>query len=343
MPYDELRERLAAGTADPGHAVAFPDGSVDVYYDLFRGRTTALESRADLAAFVAEPSTSSLRMRERDREAGGQSVNAARQLHALGAPVTLFGHLDAPAFDELPFASHSMGEPAVVRAFDLADDDLLLCEQSADLASWEFDALAAVDGAVAALEAADVVCAMNWVSSPAASAAYRDLAALDLDDPVVVVDPGDVTGCSDGELRELGAALGALEASARVVLSTNAAETERVAAAVHEETGSSAVRVRALRSRLDVTAVVSHERDRAVAGTPDGLWQVPNVDAPQVTRRTGGGDRFGAALAVARTAGLDWRVSLAAANACASHFVATGESATWAALESFLDEVALPD
>jgi sugar/nucleoside kinase (ribokinase family) len=343
MTYDVLRERLAEDIALPGPTVAMHDGSVDVYYRLYRGRGATVESRADLAAFVANTDTSSLRVREETREVGGQAVNAARQLHALGTDVELFGHLDATEFDSLPFNRHSMGTPALVHVFDLDDDNLMLCEESTDLASWSYAALAAVDGAVDALESAAAICCMNWLSSQGAAEAYRTFATLDLEGTPVVVDPGDVTGCTDDEVREFVDALRVLAGTADVILSTNAAETTRVAAAAGVQTQSAPDRVLELGDALGVRAVVAHERDRAIAGTVAGAVQVPNVDAPNVRRRTGGGDRFGAALAVARALEWSWPVALAFGNACASYFVTTAETGTPAEIRSFLETATLPE
>ena len=342
MPYRDLIDRLGDGLSPEGSVVSLPDGSVDTYYRVFEGRETPVETRARFAELVADGRTSSVRVEPRSREAGGQSVNLARQAHALDVPVWLYGHLDDPAFDALPFPARSMGEPATVRVYDFADDDLMISEDSADVATWSLADLRAVPGAVEAVESAVVLAVTNWVSVLGMDAAMRELATLDLGGTTVVVDPGDLTGCGRAELAELLGALGRLAEETAVVTSTNAAETAALSAAAGVTADGVADRLAGLRESVGLAAVVSHERDRAVAGTPRGTVRVPNLVTDRVERRTGAGDRFDGALAAALAA--DWEIgpALALGNACASRFVATAETAGVDDLLDFLREARLP-
>ena len=346
MPYRDLLDRLESGLQTDGSVVALPDGSVDTYYRVFEGRHTPVESRERFAELVADGRTSSLRVERLSREVGGQAVNLARQVDALGVPVELYGHLDDPVFDSLGFPSRSMGEPAAVEVYDFADDDLMLSEDSSDVATWSLEDLRSVPGAVEAVESAAVLGVANWVSVRGMDAALRELATLELDGTTVVVDPGDLTGCSAGDLEGLLDALGRLADTAAVVSSTNAAETAalaRVAGGSVDETVGIDERLVRIRDRAGLAAAVSHERARAVAHTPDGSVRVPNVPTPRVERRTGAGDRFDGALAVALAADWGWEPALALGNACASHFVATARTADTDGLASFLREVSFPE
>jgi sugar/nucleoside kinase (ribokinase family) len=343
MPFRELLDRLEAGLSARGSVVALPDGSVDTYHRVFAGRGTPVDSRAAFAELVADTGTSSVRVERLTREPGGQAVNLARQVAALDVPVTLYGHLDDPVFDALGFGMHSMGDPATVEVYDFEDDDLMLSADSEDVATWSLDDLRAVPGAVRDVESATVLCVVNWVSVRGMDAVLRDLASLDVEGTTVVFDPGDLTRCTTEALAALLAALRRLAEVTDVVVSTNAAETASLAAAVGVEPGALGDQLAGLRSHANLTAAVSHGRDRAVADAPGGLVRVPNHDLPHVRRRTGAGDRFGGALAAALAAEWDWTAALALASACASYFVTTARTADAADLASFLRDVPSPE
>jgi sugar/nucleoside kinase (ribokinase family) len=339
MPYRDLIDRLEDGLPTDGSVVALPDGSVDTYYRAFEGRRTPVETRERFAELVADGRTSSLRVERVSREAGGQAVNLARQVDALGIPVELYGHLNDPVFDSLGFPSRSMGEPAPVAVYDFADDDLMLSEASPDVTTWSFEDLRSAPDAIDAVESAAVLGVVNWVSVRGMDAVLHGLTDLELDGATVVVDPGDLTGCSAGELEGLLDSLRRLADAAAVVSSTNAAETAALARAAGVRADPIDERLAGLRDRAGLAAAVSHERDRAVANTPDGAVHVSNLPAPRVERRTGAGDRFDGALAAALAADWGWEPALALGNACASHFVAAARTAGTGDLVSFLREV----
>lgn len=339
MAYRQLADRLEDGLSPAGPVVSLPDGSVDVYYRVFEGRTTPVETRERLADLVADDRTSSVRVAPLAREPGGQAVNLARQAHALEVPVRLYGHLDDPVFDPLPFPARSMGAPATVRVYDFEDDDLMLSEDSDDVATWDLDDLRAVPGAERAVESAAVLALVNWVSVLEMEAAMREFATLDLEGTTVIVDPGDLTGCGTDELDALLESLRRLAGATTVVLSANPGETTALAAAEGTTSGETVALLSAVRERADLEAAVSHGRDRAIASTPTGPVGVPNLVVDRVERRTGGGDRFDGGLAAALAAGWGWEPALALGNACASRFVATAETASIDDLLGFLRDV----
>ncbi|MFW5935059.1 MAG: PfkB family carbohydrate kinase, partial [Halolamina sp.] len=94
-------------------------------------------------------------------------------------------------------------------------------------------------------------------------------------------------------------------------------------------------RVRAVREAFDAAAVVKHGKTEALAATGDGVVGVDNL-AVDARRQVGGGDRFDGGLAVGLGAGWEWPVALACGNACASHYVATGETASATGLRAWL-------
>lgn len=319
---------------------AFPDGSVDHFYRVFSGGRR-VERREEFTELVSDGRSSAVTLESSAVEPGGHAVNMAAQADLLGDDVSLVGHLDDPVFDELPFETVSMGDPARVAVHGFDDGDVLTVEPSADVRGWSFEDLRAATGAsFEALLSADVVFCTNWTTFDAIPAALAELAAAGCEGGHFVFDPGGVRARTDDEIHRLFDALADLAASYSVVLAANAAEVESLAAAVtddeHDPGGLEAC-LDWLRRAGDLTAAVVHEAEAAVAVTSDERRRVENFAVDPV-RHTGGGDRFDAGLAYALAR--DWPLAdaLTLGNACASRYVATGASGTPEELAAFLRE-----
>ncbi|MFC7156699.1 PfkB family carbohydrate kinase [Halomarina halobia] len=333
--YEALPDALDANS--PVSVTAFPDGSVDRRCRVRVGADTAIDDRATFGGRIEAGASKAFRLDPREAEPGGQAVNMAVQAHALSDDVTLYGHLDHPTLSAFPFATVSMGDPARVSVCEFEEGDVVLSEESRDLADWTFEDLRAVadlDGAFGA----DVVCCGNWVSIPGMDDALR-AAADHLVADVFVLDPGDVTGSSDGALLDLLDALAALASGwTRVVLCANRAETNALAAAVGARDADLAEGLAAVRERADLAGVVCHDVAAATAASPDEVVHVANLDTEGTVRETGGGDRFTAGFAHGLAVGWDLRSALALGNACASYYVERGETITRDEIRPYLGE-----
>lgn len=335
-------ERLVAHLSDPSATlpvVCLPDGSVDTLCRVYDGGQDLVESRERFGQRVARGDIRSVRLEEYDHQPGGQAVNAARQAHALGDDVTLFGHLDHELLD-LPFETYSMGAPAEVTVLSFDRTDLMFSREPPAIGSWSFARLhEGTQPFRARVERAGAVVLANWVSFRELTPAMRTLATYDLDGPVVL-DPGDLSGSDADEVRELAAAMARLDGTTPVVLSANGGELRAFATALGVTRDANPARERELRAALDIAAVVRHDQPAALAVT-DGRFgaetvRVANFEARALTRRTGAGDRFTAGLAHALGSDLDVESALALGNACATYFIETGETGTREALAAFL-------
>jgi sugar/nucleoside kinase (ribokinase family) len=345
MPYERLREQLA----DPDGTlpvVCLPDGSVDSLCRVYDGGRELLESRERFGQRVATGGIRSVRLEEYDRQPGGQAVNTARQAHALGDEVTLFGHLDHPLLS-FPFETYSMGEPAEVTVCSFDRTDLMFSRTSPSIDGWSFADLH--EGEVPfrdRVERAGAVCLANWVTFRDLTAAMRTLATYDLDCPVVL-DPGDLSGTAPTEAHTLRDAMATLDRTCPVVLSANGGELAAFAEGLGVTWEALPARERELREALDIAAVVRHDEPAAVAATDDrldgGTATVPNFEADRITRRTGAGDRFTAGLAHALGTGLGIEPAMALGNLCATYFIERGETGERAALAEYLEARSLPD
>ncbi|MGQ3411755.1 PfkB family carbohydrate kinase [Natrinema sp. LN54] len=348
MCYDELRDRLddlETGT-DRG-VVSLPDGSIDRWYTLSGTGGDRLEA-ADAFADQLADGGRAFSLEPTAVRPGGQAVNAATQVHALGEEAALVGHLDHPVLSELPFETHSMGTPATIRVVEFDADELLFSEPG-PAENWGLeDLLAVVDWD--RLVGADALCCANWVSIRGLTAVFDRLASEPPAEPLpVIVDPGPIETVEPAALADLLHALSRADSAAdslEFVLSVNPTELEAAASAadISERVGaaesdrhSTRDRVAGLRSATGLTAVVSHGADAATGATRDDTVAVDMIDLGEPRRTTGAGDRFSAGLAcgLARDWGLE--TALALGNACAAHFVGTGETADPAALRSLLE------
>lgn len=327
MSVDSLADRFVA---DPSpRVVTLPDGSVDRYSRLSAGGLDPVERRRTFAREVDAGGRDEFALKSTATEPGGQAVNAAVQAHALGGDVVCYGHLDHDVFADLPFETVSMGRPATVDVLDFDDGDLLLVEESPDLAAWTHEDLEAV-APLATVFDADALCWTNWVSVPGTEAAFRALGRADLPRVPLVFDPGDVLGYGVVAHRRLREAVTAMQATADVVLSLNRTEVRAMAAALPDPPAPPADdrdRLRAIRAELEVTAAVKHAADESAVATESRFVAIDPDPVADPVRQTGGGDRFSGALAFALGAGWPWGPALRCATGAATHYVRTGETA----------------
>jgi len=356
---EDLTDALARET--DVSVTCLPDGSVDRRYAV-EDAAGDVETRRDLGRRIAAGHAKSFRVEHEGTAPGGQAVNAARQLHALGATTTLYGHLGHAVFDGLPFAAHSMGRPADVAVLEFDDDAVMFTEESPAIADWDLadlDAVADDDPFDA-----DAVVWTNWASTDDGTAALRALAerdhAIEGGDGVedgnasngatrardrrwLVVDPGDVTVCERDAVGPFLDALASLDAF-DVALSVNDEELAFLADSISGmDTGGTdadepdAARLERVRERGDLDLTVLHADDAAVARDATGTTRCSNL-AVDPRRYTGGGDRFSAGLAYALAA--DWTLgeALTLANACATFYVSHAETAGTDRLAAWLAE-----
>lgn len=329
---------LAARLADaPSPTMTMlPDGSVDRRFGVL-DRGHAPEGRS---AFVEQLSGGqrSFVTEHRGVEPGGQAVNAAIQGRELGADVELYGHLDHEVFGVLDVDATSMGAPASVNVYEFEDSAMMLTTESTDIRTWTYNDLVAAGGE-AALDA-DAVVWTNWSSLANSTDALHRAADRPGEGGVLVLDPGGVAVRTPAERAGFVDALGALADRYGVVVSANDEELDSLASAVGVE-GSVVERARSLRELAGITGVVMHGEERAVAATREGVVDVPNFETADVSRFTGGGDRFSAALGFARACGWAWEPSLWLANACASYYVGAGLTGDRAAIAEYASEAAV--
>lgn len=319
----DIRDRLRA--APNPTITVLPDGSVDrrsavvdVEGNLLSRETVGREIAGDGKTFLTE---------WHGVEPGGQSVNAARQVHALGAKTTLVGHLDHPIFEGLSFRTYSMGEPAEIHVYELADGVTMFAAESTDIATWTFERFTSTVGPDAAsLFAADVLLWANWAAFPHGTGAITRLLEELPDDGTVVIDPGAVSTRPERDMVAFLDALGSTPFEGEVVLSPNQREATLLAEALDATTGGPSESAIELREYADIDAVAIHGRRKATVATRNDHVEVPTVEDVTPSRHAGAGDRFSAAVAYGLALDWAWDEILTLGNACATHYIVHGRS-----------------
>lgn len=335
MGYDSLADRLEGGLTGRT-VVTLPDGSIDRYFGVTDAAGDRIATRAAFVDRLAGGRIRSFQLVPESVRAGGEAVNTAAQVDAIGLPVELYGHLDHPELADLPFPAVSMGEPATVHVLDFDTDELMLSVESRAIEEWSLaDLFTAADTTPADWLDDEVVVLQNWVGFPGMTEALRDLATLPLGGGPLVFDPGNIAGSPVESLRPLADAVVALGEAVPVVLTANDRELDRLADVLGVTTAGTDREV-GLREEMAIEAVVRHDVDRAVAAAGD-VTVVENFEARRVVRRTGAGDRFDGGLAAGLAADLPWADALALGNACATHYVENDATPTRADLLDLLD------
>ena len=333
MPYDRLQRRLT----EPGSptVTTLPDGSIDHFCTVVEDAAGSLETRDAFGREILGD-RSSFSFAVETTEAGGQAVNTAKQLHALGGSVTCYGHLDAPVFESLPFATVSMGSPATVYVFGFGDRDVMFVETS-EVAEWTLAELRGV-GDLSDAFGGDAVCCSNWGSVGGLESAFHQLSDADAPRVPFVFDPGDIVGHPPEEIGALLDAVTALQDTFDVVYSANRREVRTTAAPLSGPFDDDLARLAAIREETGITAAVMHARDEAAVVTGAERLRVSNYRVERPARHTGGGDRFTGGLGHALACGWEWDLALACGNACAVYYVESGSTGDASDIAAFLEE-----
>lgn len=337
MPYDRLPRHLA--TSDSPTVTTLPDGSIDYYCTVSDGTSDSFETRESFARGILGERTS-FPFQVETTEPGGQAVNAAKQLHALGGNVTCYGHLDAPVFDSLPFETVSMGDPSLVYVFTFADRDLMLVGNS-EVIDWTLEELRRISD-LSEVFFTDAICCSNWVSVSGLESTFHQLSEEDLPRVPFVFDPGDIVGSDRAEMDALHSALAALQETFDVVYTANREEIRTTAAPIAKSFDDDVDRLAAIQEATGITAAVMHARDEAAVATSDERTRVENYHVDHAERHTGGGDRFAGGLTHALACGWEWETALACGNVCAVYYVESGDTCTVDDISSFVEDRSPP-
>lgn len=378
----------ASASMERAATLAGLDGFVDTIIRPVRRRPPerpdafeAIGTMSDFAARVAEASGRScnIELVVEQVRAGGNGVNTAEALLALGAPVTYIGNLGEAEGDcsasagatklhpvYAPFAGrcralHSLGPTSRTDALEFTDGKLMLGRLDG-LSYVRWDSVLArvggVDAMVLMLGGVRLLVLANWRAIRGMTRIWRGLTEEALprvparDRPRVFIDLADPSARTDEEIADALDALAAMNLVTPVTLGLNTAETARIAQATcvgarlaPGEPAPERLRdaAAAIRAAVRLSCVVSHGRSGAGGATAreSDCFVGPFTARPVLS--TGAGDRFNAGFGLAQTLGAPLAPCLAAGCALAGWCVRNGAPPTMAQLVAFLRALPAPD
>jgi len=175
VSYDELCDRLnRLETGDTCcRIVALPDGSVDRWYAIAGAGGDRLE-KIDAFTDQLASGTRSFALEPIDVRPGGQAVNAATQVHALGETATLVGHLNHPVLADLP-PENALDGDAVHGSRGRRRPRRNPVFGAGPTENWRLeDLLAVIDWD--RIVGADALCCTNWISVRGLTSVFDRLA-----------------------------------------------------------------------------------------------------------------------------------------------------------------------
>jgi hypothetical protein len=253
----------------------------------------------------------------------------------------------------------SVGDPGRTDAVEFDDGKLLLAELGdVDRFTWQTIVdRAGLEALADRFDGLDLLGIGYWVDTPRVATVLDGLRTelfptLSSPPDRILFDPGDVRQIGSDRVAEGIDALGRMDDEVPVTLSANRSETEILADRVAPDTGTrpsgdtDAVgqpldwsldrAASVVRKGLEVTRVVGHAAETAVAASNDGVTQVtvPRVANPELT--TSAGDHFNAGLIVGLLQDMDDDAALVAGCSLAGHFVRSGTAPSPRAFRSFV-------
>lgn len=326
MSYRKLLEKLEAADFSDLEVIGLPDGSVDNYCRIEKGENDYIQERGEALSFIENNPEASLNLIPERVEPGGKSVNMSIQADALGAETAHYGFLDHEVFQKLEFETCSMGEPADVTICEFDDGSLLTARITEELRHWSLDELREFGNLEEILSAELLNCA-NHSNIKSMTQELEKIAELEPNIEVFNFDPGGLKTLKQEEIKKMFEVLSKISESCEVIVHANSEEAE-TAAEIYGLEGTKSEKIDKIQEETGVDAYILHDKERAIAGTEEDIIEVENLEAEDLETRTGAGDRFDAAVGLARTAGWNRRESLALGNMSAIHYLEENETGT---------------
>lgn len=327
MVYEQLVERLRNTDFSELEAIGLPDGSVDNYCRIKKGENEFIQTRAEAVEFIENNPEASLNLISERVEPGGKSVNMSIQTNNLGAETRHYGFLDHEIFEELEFKTFSMGEPADVTICEFKDGSLLTAQLNEEMINWNLEHLKQFPGTVKEKFSADLINCANHSNIRTMNRELEDIADLEPDTKVFNFDPGSLKTVDDSDIRRMLKALSEIDENCEVLVHVNTEELETTAD-IYGIEGTEGEKLQGVKEKTGISAYILHDKDAAIAGTDRGVVEVENFEADRLKTRTGAGDRFDAAVGLARAKGWNWELALALGNTSAVHYLEENESGT---------------
>ena len=334
------------------------DGVVDRVRRVVAQRTgpgayNPMETMSELSERIDDASrldtSCSIEWQNQGKRAGGHTSHLGRAMERLGCKPTLIGTFGDPPLDTFTEEYEradivSLGDAATTDAIEFNDGKVLLSD-TGSLASLDWDEVRDTVGLNTLASRVDRTRVFGigyWATVlqlPTILNGLREDLWPRLRDPPerVLFDPADIRRLSEPTLESGIEALDTLDDTVPVTVSSNRAETLRIAGLFDDVSDTSlATAARVAREGLGVSKFVTHTVSAALSVTSDEQHkvEVPHEAEPVLT--TSAGDHFNAGLVLGRMTRLDDGPQLIAGSAVAGYFIRNGEPPTYDELLAFL-------
>lgn len=359
---DHLREcRRNLPDSLDGEKVVFGfDGVVDRVRRVVGKRTgpreyETMQTMSEFSSRIEESAgmntSLSIEWQDNGTRAGGHTSHLGRAMETLGCKPTLIGTFGEPPLETFTEEYErtdlvSVGDAATTDAVEFNDGKVLLSD-SGILATLDWETLCdrvEINTLASRIDRTHVFGIGYWATvmqMPTILDGLREELWPRLRDPPerILFDPADIRRLSKPTLESGLDAIDRLDETVPITVSSNRAETERLAG-LFEDSSEMSLAETAVTARdgLGVSKFVAHAVTEAVSVTDEGVDRVsiPRVEEPALT--TSAGDHFNAGLVVGRLAGLDDGPQLIAGSAVAGHFVRNAEPPTYDEFQAFVEE-----
>lgn len=275
---------------------------------------------------------------------GGNGPIMANALANLGLSVTYLGNLGYPnlhpVFEEFSTqaAVHSIAEPGLTDALEFEDGKVMVGKhQTLKDVNWDnIVSRFGADKLQASLDAASLVCFVNWTMYTATSeiweAIQREIAPrLGGERRRLFIDLADPEKRTQDDIRHALDLIARFQTHFDVILGLNEKESSEIGGVLALDTSDHSAKglshlAGQVRSKLEIHSVVIHPVRFAVAADATGTAAVegPFTAKPLIT--TGAGDHFNAGFCLGRSLGLNLEYSLQVGVATSGYYVRNAKS-----------------
>ncbi|MFP4167052.1 MAG: PfkB family carbohydrate kinase [Opitutales bacterium] len=246
---------------------------------------------------------------------------------------------------------YSLADPAHSDCLEFTDGKVMLSDLTAcaDVTLERLLECVEADALDAELEAADFIAAVNWGKmvnvGPICSYLAQRLGELGVEKKKVhyFMDLAEFEGRPSEDIDDLLERLKGITEQCRTMLSFNLKEAWQMgevfdgAFSGRKDPESVAELAALLREKIDVDRIIIHPNDGAACASAAGTVYVPGPVCREPLISTGAGDNFGAGCLTAALRGLDDAEIILAGNCASGHYVRSGRSASFKAMNKLLD------
>jgi len=245
---------------------------------------------------------------------------------------------------------YSLADPAHSDCLEFTDGKVMLCdlEPCAEITLERLLEVVGTEALDARLASAEFVAAVNWGKLVNVGGIWSYLAERSAQlgrapkEVHCFMDLAEFEGRPEADLQDLLERIKGITAQFQTMLSFNLKEAWQMGAFLGQDFSgrkdpeSVAALADWLKQGIEVDRIIIHPNDGAACASKSGVCYLPGPFCREPLISTGAGDNFGAGCLAAALCGLDDAGIVLAGNLASGHYVRSGRSATFGALQEML-------